>query len=69
MSNMSYCRFENTAGDLADCVEAMEEACTMEELDLSSYELDAMERMRSLCRRFLAQYEHLAQTEMVVEEE
>lgn len=25
MSNMSYCRFQNTAGDLADCVNAIEE--------------------------------------------
>lgn len=23
MSNMSYCRWENTAADMADCVEAM----------------------------------------------
>ncbi len=25
MANMSYCRFENTAGDLRDCVEHMED--------------------------------------------
>jgi hypothetical protein len=25
MANMSYCRWENTAHDLADCVEAFEE--------------------------------------------
>jgi hypothetical protein len=25
MSNMSYCRFENTVSDLADCVEVMNE--------------------------------------------
>tara|TARA_R100000231_G_scaffold113967_1_gene84690 strand:+ start:255 stop:458 length:204 start_codon:yes stop_codon:yes gene_type:complete len=24
MANMSYCRFQNTARDLADCVEAIE---------------------------------------------
>lgn len=25
MANMSYCQFRNTAGDLRDCVEAMED--------------------------------------------
>ena len=35
---MSYCRFENTVGDLQDCIEAIqdwEEECK----DLSSYEI------------------------------
>ena len=35
---MSYCRFENTANDLGDCIEAIqdwEEECK----DLSSYEI------------------------------
>ena len=35
MSNMSYCRFENTARDLADCVDALNNGHTK---DLSSYE-------------------------------
>ena len=26
MSNMSYCRFENTASDINDCIAAIEEA-------------------------------------------
>ena len=41
MSNMSYCRFENTTGDLQDCIEAIhdwEEECK----DLSSYETRAL---------------------------
>lgn len=63
MSNMSYCRFENTSTDLADCVNAMEEAYNIEELDLSSYEKDAMDRMVKLCKRFLSQYEHLVGSE------
>jgi len=25
MSNMSYCRFENTASDLQDCLDAVED--------------------------------------------
>jgi hypothetical protein len=28
MSNMSYCRFQNTSRDLADCQEAMDETAT-----------------------------------------
>ena len=41
MSNMSYCRFENTSKDLQDCIEAIQnhyEECT----DLSRYELRAL---------------------------
>ena len=41
MANMSYCRFENTAGDLEDCIEAIhdwEDECK----DLSSYETRAL---------------------------
>lgn len=58
MSNMSYCRFENTSGDFADCVgaveEALEEGMTMEEFrkSLSSYEQAAFSRMIQLCERF-----------------
>lgn len=59
MSNMSYCRFENTANDLRDCVDAMEEAGSMEELDLSRSELSSFKWMRSLCQRFLEAAEHL----------
>lgn len=59
MSNMSYCRFENTSRDLADCVSAMEEAYDMDELDLNQYEQGAFERMRELCQQFLAEADRL----------
>tara|TARA_B100001093_G_C26342839_1_gene806791 strand:- start:193 stop:402 length:210 start_codon:yes stop_codon:yes gene_type:complete len=36
MSNMSYCRFENTARDLRDCIYAIEERDVYE---FSSHEL------------------------------
>ena len=36
MANMSYCRFENTARDLGDCVDALN---NREIDDLSSYEV------------------------------
>ena len=41
MSNMSYCRFENTTNDLGDCIEAIrdwEDECK----DLSDYELSSL---------------------------
>ena len=53
MANMSYCRFENTSNDLADCVGVMQEAYSKEELDLNEYEKDAYARMKKLCKAFL----------------
>ena len=48
---MSYCRFENTVGDLQDCIEAIrdwEEECK----DLNSYEMkdlkDLLEQAREI---------------------
>ncbi len=38
MANMSYCRFENTARDLRDCIEALEEGTFLEGYELSGYE-------------------------------
>lgn len=52
MGNMSYCRFENTASDLHDCVDALESG----DVPDSESELGALERMRGLCKRFLAAY-------------
>tara|TARA_R110002167_G_scaffold70465_2_gene198777 strand:- start:480 stop:692 length:213 start_codon:yes stop_codon:yes gene_type:complete len=39
MGNMSYCRFENTARDLRDCLNAIHNG---EIEDLSSYEIDGL---------------------------
>lgn len=52
MSNMSYCRFENTARDLQDCLDAIENG---EINDLSSgYEVDALEELLDLCKSVVA---------------
>jgi len=52
MSNMSYCRFENTAKDLQDCLEAIEKG---EINDLGSqYEVDALEQLLDLCKEVVA---------------
>ena len=44
MSNMSYCRFQNTLGDLEDCAEAL--FCGDE---LSDEESGAKDRLGQLC--------------------
>ena len=52
MSNMSYCRFENTAGDLGDCIDAIrdwEDECK----DLSDYEVRALEDLLIGAREIL----------------
>ena len=33
MSNMSYCRFENTSNDFEDCLDALYNIATKEDLD------------------------------------
>jgi len=65
MSNMSYCRFQNTSNDLRDCVDAMEEAYDLPEMDLSREELQSMKWMRELCERFLENSERLMNAESV----
>lgn len=47
MTNMSYCRFENTAQDLRDCRDHINED------DLSSSEHNARRRVILLCRDIL----------------
>jgi hypothetical protein len=42
MANMSYCRFENTARDLGDCVRALLQGETE---DLSHYELNGLAKI------------------------
>ena len=46
MGNMSYCRFENTARDLGDCLDAIENGKTD---DLSSYEKDGLRNLLDYC--------------------
>ena len=48
MSNMSYCRFENTLNDLQDCDAAMDEG---EELE--GREAKAKEQLVELCKEIV----------------
>ena len=46
--NMSYCRFENTANNLRDCIEALHD----DEMP-SMTEYYAMQRMIEMCTEFI----------------
>ena len=63
MPSMTYCMFENTEGELSQCVEAMEQAENIDELDMSDYERASFHRMWRLCRTFLAEHERLLNAE------
>ena len=63
MPSMSYCMFENTAAELDQCIEAMENAESIEELDLNQYEQQAFYAMFRKCRDFLAEHERLLSKE------
>jgi hypothetical protein len=51
MSNMSYCRFENTVADLRDCYQNMDE-----DLDDSETEKAARASLIRLCKRIAENY-------------
>jgi hypothetical protein len=54
MANMSYCRFENTAKDIADCMEALDEHnWDIEQMmgnASSEYERKGMKQFIKLCK-------------------
>ena len=51
--NMTYCMFQNTATDLRHCLESMDEAETLAELELSRDEKRSYDLMREFCQIFL----------------
>ena len=58
MSNMSYCRFQNTLRDLEDCVEAMYDIDGNFE-ELSPEEARAAKALLDLCNNLVISYYHL----------
>ena len=53
MSNMSYCRFENTLSDLRDCEYALQEMVDREAEPLSQYELPAAQELVACAMRIV----------------
>ena len=51
--NMTYCMFENTTNDLRQCLESMDAAETLAELELSRDEKRSYDLMREFCQNFL----------------
>ena len=51
--NMTYCMFENTMRDLRQCLESMDAAETLAELDLSRDEKRSYDLMREFCQNFV----------------
>ena len=51
--NMTYCMFQNTATDLRQCLESMDAAETLAELDLSRDEKRSYDLMREFCQNFV----------------
>jgi len=49
MSNMSYCRFQNTSSDLRDCEDALSEISSLDEL--SAEEKRAAQTLLKCCKR------------------
>ena len=69
MPSMSYCRFENTSLDMANCVNDLEEAYTFSELDHNEYEKVARKRLYELAQDYVSQYERLENAEQYEEED
>lgn len=59
MSNMSYCRFQNTHIALQDCVEEMEYANSLEDFELSADEFLDMQKMYHLCELFIQNHDFI----------
>ena len=54
MTNMAYCRFENTVADMRDCIKAMDD---FDETEASEYEIRAYKKFIELCHYVAENYE------------
>jgi DNA-binding protein Fis len=58
MPNMSYCRFENTARALRDCVNAIQDN---EVNDLSTYEVNGLAELQLLAMDIVAMQDEIGE--------
>ncbi len=54
MSNMAYCRFQNTLSDLEDCAEHIQD----DREDMSDEEEKARTELVEVCRRIIEDYDN-----------
>jgi len=59
MSNMSYCRFQNTEKNLRDCLNAMRKASSISDMDLSNDEYESFQEMTSIVLHFRIEADRL----------
>ena len=64
---MSYCRFENTKSDLADCVGALE-GVVYDGEEISKREWQYAKRMKELCEEYLELFERIEEEDVNFEE-
>lgn len=67
MANMSYCRFENTKSDLADCVSALERIAYDNE-SISKREWHYAKQMRSWCESFIEAFDDIEEEDIEFED-
>ena len=60
MPSMSYCVFENTSGDLSQCLNKMSDATTIDDLDMNEYEQRAFRDLYEQCQEYIMRYKELA---------
>ena len=65
MANMSYCRFENTNRDLADCVDALERIVNEGE-SISEREWRYAKAMKAWCERFIEVFDECDEEEIII---
>jgi hypothetical protein len=62
MASMSYVMFENTASELAQVTNGMQESCSWEELDLNQYEEQSKKYLYKLCLKYIEEYDRLEES-------
>lgn len=67
MANMSYCRFENTKSDLADCVSALERIAYDNE-SISKREWHYAKQMLSWCESFIEAFDDIEEEDIEFED-
>lgn len=72
MSNMSYCRFENTAQDLQDCIDSLDNFNGDKEEgyeNLSRSEKSSADEMREMCETYIRIYDEVEEAAQEILEE
>lgn len=61
--NMSYCMFENTQTAMEQILEALQEASSLKDLDLSRSEVTASKELYQYCQAYIQMMDSLTDAE------